>query len=230
MSKILDSNLDILNRRVNFLEEQFSGLTLSNKPIEDIMNVFIKKALVLSKTKKLIAFDSKLKKNGIYPRFLSFYHLHYSFLKLEIDQKIIFEEFENALTKSYSYDLVANRHKTVKDNISYNNLKFVEVKVYEESDITIKSIMNAFILENICFSVDEQIYFNKNPIGNSIYSRFLRFYFLYYSFVQINLKPSKVLESFDESLRIIYSSRQNEVYKRKLKNEIIYKSFQFKKI
>ncbi len=227
MSKNLDHSFDILIKKINFLEKKVANLNGSKKLIESIMETFIKETLVISDTKKSVYFDDKLKKNGIFPRFLSFYYLHYSFLVEQMDKKIILEEFEKALSKVYSYDLINNRKLQTKD-ILYNKLQFLEEKYYiNNNKITLQTIMDTFIEKKIVFSINQKIVFNRYPIGNGIYAHFLQFYFLYFPFIQINLTAKEVRKVFEKSLTV--ANPKKSIHKKKMKKGIYYINFQLKK-
>jgi hypothetical protein len=221
-----------LIQRVSFLEK-----LLLNKieiSLDFIIEEFFKETFISSSKKNLIDFNQKLNRDGIYLRFLQFYFLYYSNTKINLNPKFIRVEFEKYLVKTLSYDLTKNVvlkwHPCF--DVSYKDLEFKNLLLFTNNSIDLNTIMDDFIKKNIeISSVFNEIIFDKNLQVNGVYPRFLSFYFLYYSFVSLNLNTRTVLKSFDDSLvtNFLYNSEKKSMTK-KLGRDIVYKDLQFKKI
>ena len=225
--------IEVLKKRVSFLEKKI--IKENQNQLGSIIDDFIHETIISSSKKNSIYFDKKLKRYGIYPRFLQFYFLHYSNIKVNFNQKNIIKEFESSLVKIFSYDLTKNvvfQSNPFRDN-SYKYLEFKRLLPFIDTNINVKIIMEDFIEENIEISLNyKEIIFDKKLQVNGVYPRFLSFYFLYYSFVSIDLNATNILEYFDKALttKFLYDIQENCILKKNLERDIVYKDLQFKKI
>jgi hypothetical protein len=224
--------IEILNKRVSFLEKKV--VNDNQNSFEFVIEDFVKETIMPSSKKNSIYFDKKLKRGGIYSKFLQFYFLHYSNTRVNLNQKNIITEFENSLVNIFSYDLTKNVvvHSNTFRDTSYKYLEFKNLILFTDNNISLKLIMDAFITESIESSSDyNEIIFDKKLQLYGIFPRFLQFYFLKYSFVSINLNSTNILEYFNSSLvsTFSYDIQNNCVIKKNSERDIVYKDLQFKK-
>ena len=94
--------------------------------------------------------------------------------------------------------------KLINQNITILNerLNFLEKKLLKLNleNLSLEVILKDFIKENIIIENNSALPFDKNLNQYGIYVRFIRFYFLHYSFVTLNLKNQNVLEEFEKAL------------------------------
>ena len=93
--------------------------------------------------------------------------------------------------------------------------------------------MEKFIHERIEFSFENnKLFFDTKLLNRGIYLKFLQFYFLDFSFVEVNLNAKNILIVFEASLVKIlsYDLFVYRTIQKTLKRDIIYRNLQFKKI
>lgn len=103
--------------------------TNSKIHLEAIIEAFIESEIEISLESKKIVFDKKLLINGVYPRFLSFYFLHYSGVPIDLSAKNILKCFDNGLVTKISYEKQKNCMiaKRINNDIVYKGLKFKDI-------------------------------------------------------------------------------------------------------
>ena len=205
--KLINQNITILNERLNFLEKKLLKLNLENLSLEVILKDFIKENIIIENNSAL-PFDKNLNQYGIYVRFIRFYFLHYSFVTLNLKNQNVLEEFEKALVENFDYNLSKDRvlSTNVYRDALYKNLQFKKALVFEKTNIDLNFIMEKFIHERIEFSFENnKLFFDTKLLNRGIYLKFLQFYFLDFSFVEVNLNAKNILIVFEASLVKILS-------------------------
>jgi len=125
--------------------------------------------------------------------------------------------------------------KLINQNITILNerLNFLEKKLLKLNleNLSLEVILKDFIKENIIIENNSALPFDKNLNQYGIYVRFIRFYFLHYSFVTLNLKNQNVLEEFEKALveNFDYNLSKDRVLTTNVHRDILYHNLQFKK-
>jgi hypothetical protein len=232
--RLINQKIESLNERFDLLEKKFLKLNLENLSLEDILKDFIKENIII-KNNSTLAFDKNLNRYGIYVRFIKFYLLHYSFVPINLENQNVLEEFEKALVENFDYNLSKDRvlSTNVYRDALYKNLQFKKALVFEKTNIDLNFIMEKFIHERIEFSFENnKLFFDTKLLNRGIYLKFLQFYFLDFSFVEVNLNAKNILIVFEASLVKIlsYDLFVYRTIQKTLKRDIIYRNLQFKKI
>jgi len=226
--------IDVLKKKVNFLEKKI--LTTKLNTFDFIVEDFIIETLIYASKTDAVFFDKKLARKGIYLNFLHFYFIHYSHLKIDLAPKSIRIKFDICLNKLFSYNLKINvvKQSSPFRDISYKYLKFKNDLYFTNGSMMLQTIVDIFITENLQTSISlKMLHFDLVlRTDDGIYPRFLHFYFLNYSFVDINLNPFTILECFNKVLvkKISYNIQVDTVENKKTGYDILYRYLQFKKV